>query len=77
MSWVTPERFAAQVICEVCELPDYNSPDDQPNLLQCTVEQLERCVLRAFEHFDQTHGDGAAQGKTVTTTGEMNGPYKV
>lgn len=52
MSWVTPEQFAAQVILNVCELSDYTSPDDQPDLLQCTVKELEVCVLRAFEHFD-------------------------
>ena len=50
-SWVTPEKFAARVIEEVCELSDYTSPDDQPDLLQCTVQQLEACVLRTFEYF--------------------------
>lgn len=54
MSWVTPEQFAAQVIQDVCELPDYTSPDDQPDLLQCTVKELESCIIRAFEHFDTT-----------------------
>jgi hypothetical protein len=56
MSWVTPQQFAAQVIQNVCELPDYNSPDDNPDLLQCTVDELERCILSAFEHFDSTSG---------------------
>jgi hypothetical protein len=51
-SRVTPEKVAAQVIQNVCELPDYNSPDDQPDLLQCTVQELEMCILRAFEYFD-------------------------
>lgn len=51
MSWITPEQFAAQVILNVCELPDYASPDDQPELLQCTVKEREACVIRAFEHF--------------------------
>lgn len=46
MSWVTPEQFATQVILNVCELPDYTSPDDQPDLLQCTVRELEACVVR-------------------------------
>lgn len=54
MSWVTPEKFAAQVILNVCELSDYTSPDDQPDLLQCTVKELESCVIRAFEHFDSS-----------------------
>lgn len=56
-SWVTPEKFAAQVIQNVCELPDYNSPDDQPDLLQCTVSELEQCVMSAFEHFG-SHSSG-------------------
>jgi len=56
MSWVTPERFAQQVIANVCELPDYTSPEDQPDLLQCTVQELQACVLSAFEYFDANHG---------------------
>jgi hypothetical protein len=42
-------RIATQVVQNVCELPDYNSPDDQPDLVMCTVQELENCVLRAFE----------------------------
>lgn len=53
MSWVTPEKFAAQVVLNVCELPDYTSPDDQPDLLQCTVRELQACVMKAFEQFDE------------------------
>ncbi len=33
------------IIRDVCELPDYNSPDDQPELLQATCSQLE-AILR-------------------------------
>lgn len=44
-----PERIASRVVQNVCELPDYNSPENQPDLITCTVQQLERCVLRAFE----------------------------
>lgn len=62
MSWVTPEKFAAQVILNVCELPDYNSPDDQPDLLQCTVRQLEACILSAFEYFDENGGSEKTEG---------------
>jgi hypothetical protein len=53
MSWVTPKKFAEHVVLEVCELTDYTSPDDQPDLLQCTVKELEGCILRAFEYFDE------------------------
>lgn len=64
MSWVTPQQFAAQVVQNVCELPDYTSPDNQPDLLQCTVSELEACVLRAFEQFDRTHGKQSAVSET-------------
>lgn len=43
------QRVATQVVQNVCELPDYTSPDDQPDLVMCTVQELESCVLRAFE----------------------------
>jgi hypothetical protein len=52
VSWVTPEQFATKVVENVCDLSDYTSPDDQPDLLQCTVGQLQACVMQAFEHFD-------------------------
>lgn len=42
------ERIATNVVQRVCELPDYTSPDDQPDLLMCTVDQLHLCVMRAL-----------------------------
>lgn len=50
------ESIATQVVQNVCELPDYNSPDDQPDLVMCTVQELENCVLRAFEAHDNETG---------------------
>lgn len=41
--------IATSAVQNVCELPDYNSPDDQPELLQCTVTQLHHCVMSAIE----------------------------
>jgi hypothetical protein len=49
---VSPEEIATAVILGVCELPDYNSPDDQPDLLTCTVQQLRNCVINAFESWE-------------------------
>lgn len=43
------ERVASRTVQNVCELPGYTSPDDQPDLVMCTVQELEACVLRAFE----------------------------
>jgi hypothetical protein len=42
------EEIAAQVVRNVCELPDYTSPDDQPDLLTCTAAELHLCVMRAL-----------------------------
>lgn len=47
------ERLRATIIQDVCELPDYNSPDDQPDLLQCTVEELQIILTRNLEAFGQ------------------------
>jgi hypothetical protein len=47
-----PQRIATRVVQGVCELPDYNSPEDQPDLVMCTVQQLEHCVLQAFEQLE-------------------------
>ena len=43
------ERVATEVVRSVCELPDYNSPEDQPDLVMCTVQELHACVVNAFE----------------------------
>jgi hypothetical protein len=43
------ERIADKAVLGVCELPDYTSPDDQPDLLQCTVDELHLQVMNAVE----------------------------
>lgn len=43
------ERLAATIpaiIKDVCELDGYTSPDDNPDLLQCTVKELELILRR-------------------------------
>ncbi len=40
----------ARIIRNVCELPNYTSPDDQPDLLTCTVDELDACIERALDH---------------------------
>jgi hypothetical protein len=42
------EAIVADTIRNVCELPDYTSPPDKPDLLQCTVRELETCIRRAL-----------------------------
>jgi hypothetical protein len=42
------EEIATQVVRNVCELPGYTSPDDQPDLVMCTVDELHLCVMRAL-----------------------------
>lgn len=41
-------EIVRDIITNVCELPDYNSPDDQPNLIQCTTGELEIILRRAL-----------------------------
>jgi len=43
------EKIVTAVVQNVCELPGYNSPDDQPELVMCTVTELHNCVMRALE----------------------------
>jgi hypothetical protein len=43
------EQIAALIVRTVCELPGYSSPDDQPDLIMCTVQELEDAVLRALD----------------------------
>jgi hypothetical protein len=41
-------RIVADVLQEVCDLGGYDSPDDQPELIMCTLPQLELIVRRAL-----------------------------
>ena len=48
---LTPEMrnaIVADAVREVCELGGYDSPDDQPDLLQCKASELETCIRRAL-----------------------------
>lgn len=42
------DAIVAAAVRNVCELCGYDSPDDRPDLVQCTVGQLELCVRRAL-----------------------------
>lgn len=42
------QKLIEEIIRGVCELPDYNSPDDQPELLQCTVQELDAILDRCL-----------------------------
>jgi hypothetical protein len=42
------DRVVAEALRNVCELDGYTSPDDQPDLLQCTAAELETCIRRAL-----------------------------
>lgn len=43
------KRFVAHVLQDACELGDYTSPEETPELLQMTCSQLEGLVEGAFE----------------------------
>jgi hypothetical protein len=42
------DDIVAEAIRNVCELEGYTSPDDQPELLQCTTGELDLCIRRAL-----------------------------
>jgi hypothetical protein len=42
-------EFAGAVILRVCELPDRNSPEDEPTALICSPDELENCIVAEME----------------------------
>lgn len=36
-------------LTNVCELPDRNSPDDEPEAIFATLEELRNCAISAIE----------------------------
>lgn len=44
----TAEQIAEQVCCDVAELPDRNSPDDWPEAMLVTHDELRNIVLDAL-----------------------------
>jgi hypothetical protein len=46
-------RLSSRIIRRVCELPDYTSPDDQPDLVMCTVNELDACIVNALEELPE------------------------
>jgi len=39
-------------LTNVCEIPDRNSPDDEPEAMIATAEELRNCAINAIEHFE-------------------------
>ena len=68
------QRIAEQTVRNVCELPDYTSPDDQLDLVMCTVQQLEACVLQAFENIEECSANETSEERVkiwCATCGEF------
>jgi hypothetical protein len=42
-------EFAARIVLAVCEIPDRNSPDDQPEMMLVTPDELRSIVCAALE----------------------------
>lgn len=40
------KNAVSAIIKDVCELDGYTSPDDSPDILQCTVQELELILRR-------------------------------
>ena len=47
------------IVRDICELPDRTSPEDQPDMLLVTEEELRIILARheAFQTFDKTFND--------------------
>ncbi len=41
--------IADEIVLAVCEIPDRNSPDDQPEMMLVTPDELRRIVVAAFD----------------------------
>jgi hypothetical protein len=39
-------------LTNVCEIPDRNSPEDEPEAMIATAEELRNCAINAIEHFE-------------------------
>lgn len=46
------EAFIADVIQTICDFDDRNSPEDQPDMLLVTADELRSVMLRSFESAD-------------------------
>ncbi|MFM0165704.1 hypothetical protein PQR39_35410 [Paraburkholderia sediminicola] len=44
------EKFVDAVVQNMCELPDRNSPDDEPSAMIANAQEMDGCIGRAFEH---------------------------
>ncbi|MBS7810503.1 hypothetical protein [Roseococcus pinisoli] len=44
-------RFIAAALTRACELPDYTSPDDQPDMLGLTCDEFVQVLEETFEEF--------------------------
>lgn len=63
------KRLPAHLILHVAEIPDRTSPDDQPEMMLVTGDELENALLCAFERYDAERPDfagdtGADDAKT-------------
>jgi len=48
------EEFVYHLIQRICEIPDRNSPDDEPDALICNEAELRNAVANAFEYVDDS-----------------------
>lgn len=66
------KALIADIILNVCEIPDRASPDDEPTALICSPNELESCIERALEkHFFQPVMD--QDGDVLVSLGDMRG----
>jgi hypothetical protein len=61
-------KLAEEIIGRVCELPDRNSPDDEPDAMVCNASELEGCIVSVLENRWER-----ATGRSVVKTGAEHG----
>ena len=57
-------------LTNVCEIPDRNSPDDEPEAIVATLEELKACALNAIENA------GPSTGVCFFCGAPINGPHE-
>ena len=52
-------------LTNACEIPDRNSPDDEPDAIVATLEELRNCAVNAIEQFLCNDEQPSSQEKAI------------
>lgn len=86
MQALAPQADAARVvmlpvwwdnfILNVCEIPDRTSPEDEPDAMIATAEELEACALNAMERFVDVVAPQAGAAESVARDAQDGPRYR-